>query len=314
MTTFKLAPLKVAAIRFTLLDACGVPNTSSCATFSSKNVITVEQAGEALDATEFPLVNADGDLEEYSTDPTRLKYLTVDFTISKAVPELIGWMTGDDVIRDDAATPSAVGWRTQTNSSVLSNFAAEVWTRLAGEDSCAGSAVYGYAIWPWLTSGTFHAITHGNTLSELKVSARTRTGSPWGGGPYSVNLSEAVATLGQPMALYEAVDPAEDHRLFVRTTLAPPLQSTNCGPVVGALTVVDDDGAGALLDATATIPTPVASTTPGYISWGDATAPALVAAGATDASHTYLAAGTYTVTYRPASQSDIVYTGSVTMA
>ncbi len=314
MSTFKLAPLKAAGIRLTLLDSCGVPVTSSCATFASKNVIAVEQAGETVDEVEFPLVNADGDLEEYSTDPPRLKYLTLDVTVSKAVPELVGWMTGDDVVVDNAATPSSVGWRTQTNSSALANFALEIWTRLAGESSCSGSAAFGYVLWPWLVGGTFYAITHNNGLSELKFSAKTKTGSPWGIGPYSVNLSQAVATLGQPMGLFEAVNPAEDHRIFQRTSLAPPLPSINCGPVVGTLVVVDDDAAGPLLAATATLPLPVASTTPGFVNWGDATPSTAVAAGALTATHAYAAAGPYTVTYRPSLNSDVVYTGSVTMA
>lgn len=314
MTTYKLAPLKAAAMRLTLLDSCGVPSVTSCAMFSSKNLISIEQAGEPLDETEFPLVNADGDLEEYSTDPSRLKYLTADIIVSKAVPTLVGWMTGDDVIHDNAATPSAVGWRTQANSSTLSNFALEIWTRLAGESSCSGAAAYGYVLWPWLYNGTMYEIKHENGLSELKISAKSRTGSPWGTGPYSVNLSKAVATLGQPMGLFEAVLAADDHRIFQRTELAPPVQSVNCGPVVGALVVVDDDGAGAGLAATATIPLPVADTTPGYISWGDATPAAAVLSGALTATHVYALAGTYSVTYRPSAHSDVVYTGSVTMA
>lgn len=314
MTTFKLAPLKGAGMRITLLDSCGVPDTGTCAMFSSKNLVSVAQTGETVDETEFPMINIDGDLEEYSTDPSRLKYLSLEVVVSKAVPELIGWMTGDDVIHDDAATPSAVGWRTQVNSSALSNFMFEIWTRLSGESSCSGSAAFGYVRWPWLIGGTFHEITHENGLSELKIMAKTRTGSPLGTGPYSVNLSKAAATLGQPMGLFEAINPAEDHRIFQRVELAPPLPSTNCGPVTGTLAVVDDDAAGPLLAATATIPLPVASTTPGYISWGDVTPPAAVAAGALTATHVYGAAGTYTVTYRPSAQSDVVYTGSVTMA
>jgi hypothetical protein len=314
VTTYRLAPLKATSFQVTLLDSCGVPSTAACARFASKGLISIEQAGEALDQTEFSLVNADGDLEEYAIDPSRLKYLTVDITVSKAVPELIGWMTGGDVITDDAASPSSVGWKTQTNSSALSNFAIETRTRLLGESSCAGSAAYCYVLWPWLYDGSFTVQTFENGLSELKISAKTRTGSPWGTGPYSVNLSKAAATLGQPMGLYEAVDPAEDHRILQRTELAPPLNSTACGAVAGVIAVVDDDGAGAGLAATATIPLPVADTTPGYINWGDATAADPVAAGALTATHVYALAGPYTVTYRPSAVSDVVYSGSVTMA
>lgn len=313
MTTYKLAPLKAAAIRFTKLDSCGVPSTASCATFSSKNLVMVEQSGETIDAAEFPLVNADGDLEEYQTDSPRLKYLKLEITVTKIVPELMAWLTGDTVITDNASSPSSIGWKTQANSSTMASVAMELWTRLAGQSSCSGSAAYGYALYPWLVNGTFYEIKHENALSDLKISAITKVGSPWGTGPYSVNLSKAVSTLGQPWPLFGAVSAADDHKIFQRTELAPPLASTACGVVVGALAVVDDDAAGAGLAATATMPAGT-GLTPGYINWGDASAAAAVASGATTATHTYALAGTYTVTYRPSAQSDVVYTGSVTMA
>lgn len=313
MTTYRLAPLKIVAYRITKLDSCGVYDPGTCAMFASQSIGSIERTGESADEVEFPLINANGDLEEYTSDGSRLKYQNLNIKLTKAVPELVGWMTGGDVIYDDAATSSAVGWRVQTNASQYANYAFEFWTRLSGEASCAGNAAYGYGIFPWIVRGTFYEVTHENALSDLVIMGQTTTGSPWSTGPYSVNLSEAVATLGHPMAMFEAVNAAEDHHLFQRTTLAPPAIINTCRSVVGSLTVVDDDGAGAGLDATATIPTPLASTTPGYIDWGDTTVSA-VASGAATAAHTYGAAGPYTVTYRPSAYSDVVYTGSVTMA
>lgn len=313
MTTYKLAPLKAAAIRFTLLDPCGVPSTSTCAKFASKNLVMIEQSGETLDEVEHQLINADGDLEVYQVDPKRLKYLNLDIQMSQVTPQLVNWLTGSDVIVDNAASPSSVGWHTQTNASALANVAMEVWTRLAGVSSCSGSAAYGYVLYPWLVGGAMDAVKWENGLAELKITAKTQAGSPWGTGPYSVNLSKAAATLGQPWPLFEAVL-ADEHRTFQRTEMAPPVSDTDCGLVVGPLAVVDDDGAGAGLAATATLPLPVASTTPGYINWGDATPAAAVLAGALTATHVYALAGAYTVTYRPSAHSDVVYTGSVTMA
>jgi len=313
VTTYRLAPLKLAGSRFTLLDACGVPSTSSCAMYSTKGIISVEQTVEETDAAEFLLQNADGDVEDYQTDGTRVKYLKLELMFTKVTPQLINWIAGETVIYDDAASPNAIGWATDTNSSTLANFAFEGWARLSGVHGCSGSnPTYGYFLYPWLVNGTFREIKHENALSDLKVTTITRTQSPWSTGPYSVNLSEAVATSGRPWPLFTAVG-AQQHRLFQRTRLAPPLATTDCGLVVGTLAVVDDDAAGAGLAATATIPTPVATTTPGYIDWGDGTV-ATVTAGSTVAHHTYLAAGVKTVKYYPSSQSDVVYTGSVTMA
>lgn len=313
MTIHRLAPLKIVAFRVTKLDACGAYDTGSCSMFASKSIGSIERTGETIDETEFPLVNADGDLEDYTSDAPRVKYLNLNIKLTKVVPELVNWMTGSDIIYDDAATPSAIGWRTQTNASANANYALEFWTRFAGEASCAGSQAYGYGVFPWIARGSFYEITHENALSDLVLMGQTRTASPWGAGPYSVALSEAVATLGHPVDLFEAVDATEDHQHFMRTRLAPPNIINSCRAVAGTMTVVDDDGAGAGLAATATMPTPLASTTPGYIDWGDGTV-ASVASGSTNATHTYATAGAKTVTYRPSAYSDVVYTGLVTMA
>lgn len=313
MTTYRLAPMKLAGSRFTLLDACGVPSTNSCAMYATKGLISIDQTAEETDSAEFLLQNADGDVEEYQSDAARVKYLKLEITFTKVTPQLINWVAGETVIYDNAASPNAIGWATDTNSATLANFALEGWTRLSGVSGCAGSSpAYGYVLWPWLVNGTFREIKHENALSDLKVTAITRTQSPWSTGPYSVNLSQAVSTSGRPWPLFTAVG-AQQHRITQRTLLAPPLATTDCGLVVGTLAVVDDDAGGAGLAATATIPTPVASTTPGYIDWGDSTV-SPVNAGATTATHTYLTTGLKTVKYYPSSQSDVVYTGTVTMA
>lgn len=312
MTTYALAPLKAVAMRATLLDSCGVYDPGSCAMFATPNLVSIEQTAQVSDQVEFPLINANGDLQEMDVDPERLKWLDLNIMVTKAIPELVNWMTGDALMYNDAASPSAIGWKTQTNSSALSNFALEIWTRLSGAASCSGTAVYGYVLWPWLKNGSFREIKHENGLSDLSIKAQTHTGSPWSTGPYSVGLSEAVATLGEPIPLVTAVG-SEDHRLFQRTTLGPPASTTDCTSVVGALAVVDDDGVGAGLDATATLPTPTTVTTPGFIDWGEGAGNVAVAAGSAVATHTYALAGTYTVEYRPSAYSDVVYTGDVTM-
>lgn len=313
MTTRKLAPMKLAGVRFTLLDACGVPSTAACAMYATKGVIMIEGTAEETDQAEFLLMNADGDVEEYQTDGARVKYLKQEITFTKVTPQLVNWIAGETVLYDDASSPTAIGWATDTNSSILANFALEGWTRLAGSTGCAGSnPAYGYVLWPWMVNGTFREIKFENGLAELKLTAITRTGSPWSTGPYSVNLSKATATLGHPMPLFTAVG-AQQHRLLHYTELAPPLPSTDCGLVVGTLAVVDDDTSGPGLAATATIPTPLATTTPGYIDWGDGTV-SPVAANAATATHTFSTTGAKTVKYRPSAQSDVVYTGTVTMA
>jgi hypothetical protein len=310
VTTYTLAPLKVAAMRLTLLDSCGNPNTGTCATFSTKTLASLAQTGEVVDGAEHQWVNADGDLEIYLTDPPQLKYLGLEITATQVTPEMMNWLTGDSVVSNDASTPSAIGWHTATGGSVNSSFALELWTRLGSPAGCTTPA-YGYVLFPWCYSGMFYEVTHENAPSVLKITAKTRNASPWGIGPYSVQLSAATATLGQPIPLLSSV-PTKDHKILLRTMLAPPAVSTDCTSVVGTMTVVDNDTVGAGLAATATIP--ATALTPGYVDWGDASSDTAVAAGATTATHTYALAGTYTVTYRSTVSSDRVYTGSVTMA
>lgn len=311
MTTYKLAPLRLVSAMFTRLDACGVPSTSPCARFSYSSLVKIEQSGEVQERQEFPLINADGVMEEFEASEPQVKFLTVGIQMLKAVPELVSWMTGDGLILDDAVAPSAVGWKTEGSSSALANFSLIGWTRLAGMAGCPTTARYGLLVYPWLVGGVMHSATAENAVMELMVTARTKKNSPFGSSPYLLNVSKAPATLGQPMGLYTPVG-ADDHRHFQYTELAPPVATTDCRPVVEPLVVVDDDGAGAGLAATATLPV-AATATPGFIDWGDLTVDPVLA-GAPTAAHVYALAGTYTVTYMPSGQAGPMYVGSVTMA
>ena len=132
MTTYKLSPLKLVALRFTLLDACGVPDTGSCATFASKNWASVDQTADVTDAVEHQWVNGDGVLELYQTDQPQLKALTLELMATQITPQIVNWITGDSLVNNDAASPSAVGWSTGVVQT-RSNFALEGWVRLGAE-------------------------------------------------------------------------------------------------------------------------------------------------------------------------------------
>lgn len=298
-------------MRFTKLNTCGAYDTGTCAQFVAPMMIVVDQTGETEKRVEFPVVNADGTQIYFASDPERLKYLNLEMTLTDVTPQLINWAAGETVVNDDAAVPSAIGWFLSEGSARLGNIAVEIWTRLHGTAACvAGGPRYGYVAWPWVTEGTMLGFKSENGTTELKINGRTSSGSPWGVGPYPIVKSLAVATLGNPLHLTPALR-AIDHRVLLVTTLAPPLATTDCAPVVGTLAVVDDDGAGPLLAATATLPT-AAGAIPGTIDWGDLDVD-VVLAGPT-AAHVYAAAGTYTVTYRSSTQSGPTYVGSVTMA
>lgn len=303
--------MRVPRVRFTKLTTCGVPDTGTCASITTKGIIEFEITGEEIERQEAILTNADGETLSVDTVPPSLKWLNFSAQMTGIDPYYYSWATGSTILYDDAATPVAIGIAEETNGAALANVAVEGWTRLAGANCVAGNPVYGYVLFPWIKDGTFHDVKLNSGLIECKLVGRTQSGSPWGVGPYPVLTSKAVATLGQPKELTTAVT-ATQHRLMMTTELAYPLVSSACGLVTGPLAVVDTDAGGPLLGATATLPTATGAI-PGVIDWGDLSAPVVVVAGPT-VTHTYAVAGAYTVTYRSSAQSGIKYVGTVTVA
>lgn len=305
-------PFRVPRVRFTKLSSCGVYDTGVCAMMVTKGIVEIALAKIGTDREMVPVVNADNEVLAMESNAPQLHGYTVTLKMTGIDPVYFSWLSGQTIRYDNAASPVAIGLASGANSALLGNVAFEGWTRLAGTACSAGVAQYGYLLLPWLRDGEFTDITFNNGLAECTLTARTSMASPWSTGPYSVHLSAAAGTLGQPWPLFTTVG-AEDHRIWEITKLPPPVPTAACGPVVGSFTTVDDDGAGAGLAATATLPTG-AGAAPGYIDWGDATAPVLIAAGNLTATHTYLAAGTKTVTWKPLNYSGPVYLSSVTMA
>lgn len=308
----EVTPFRVPRVRFTKLGSCGAYDTGSCAMWATKGVVEVSMESTGTDMAPIPVVNADGEVLAVESLPPTIHWYMVTMKMTGIQPEYFSWVSGQAIrYDDDPAGPTAIGLTSGANSSQLSSVAFEGWTRLAGRNCVSGQPQYGYLLLPWLVDGNFTNIMFNSGLTECTLTARTAMASPWGVGPYSVQVSKAAATLDEPWPLFTAVG-SEDLRVWETTLLPPPAVTTECGPVVGALVVVDDDGAGVNLDATATLPTG-AGAAPGYIDWGDGSAVAYVASGLT-AAHTYALAGPYTVTWRPSSYSGPVYTGTVTMA
>jgi hypothetical protein len=279
---------------------------------ATKGTVELAMTGVFQDAEDVTVVNADNELIASEQQPPVLLGYDVTAKMTGIEPDYLSWVTGQDVIYNDAAVPLPVGLASGANDAAIGNCAFEGWMRLAGE-SCSGTYPwYAYLLLPWLINGKFTDITFNKGLAECSFTARARNNSPWGVGPYPVVRSAAVATLNFPEELQTAVA-SDQYRILLRTTLPYPLVTTTCAPVTDttALAVVDDDGAGPLLNATATLPVG-AGLTPGTIDWGDAT-PITYEAGPL-ATHVYALAGTYTVTYRPWGQSGPLYTDVVVMA
>jgi hypothetical protein len=305
MATICATPFKVPAIRVTQLDECGVVVEGDCSTVVSNGIITVEIAREYEDREDFFKKNGDGVFCVTETDPPILKWINLTLTFCNVDPQLVRLLAGEALLEDDALVPNIIGFRNSQGASATVNAAVEVWTRTAGTSNCGdGTTRYGYLLFPWGIEGTISDLTLENGAADFVLTLRTQQGSPWGVGPYTVVESAAVATLGDPLPLFDAVGPL-DHELWILTTLQPPVASCGCIALPLPLVAVDSG----VLTATVTLPDGVL---PAFIDWGDL-ATETVTVGPT-AVHVYGIAGTYDIQLWPADVSSAPYTISLAVA
>lgn len=300
MATICATPFKVPALRATRLDECGVPVEGDCSTVVTNGTITVEIAREYEDREDFFKKNGDGVFCVTETDPPLLKWINLTLTFCNVDPYLVNLIAGEEVLLDDATPPNVIGFRASENAAANVNVAIEVWTRTTGGACGEGETRYGYLLFPWVIEGTISDLTLENGAADFVLTARTTSGSPWGVGPYTVVESAAVATLGDPMPLFDPVAPA-DHELWLWTTLAPPTNfECGCQPLPEAL-VATDTG---VLTATVTLPTGVDF--PVFVDWGDATP--LEEFTVDPITHVYALAGSYDISLYPGGVSSAAYT------
>lgn len=307
MASYCFKPIRVPKVRATLLDICGAPATGddgTCASVTTKGIITIEQTAELADMDDFYEKNADGEFCVQATTPEILKWYNLTLTFCLVDPELVYLLTKQALVLSNAPTPVAIGNDSAEGDIANVNFAFEAWTRLANQSDCGSGVKYGYVLWPWVVQGKMGDVTFQNGTANFVVTARTSRDSLWGVGPYTVMKSEATATLDNPMPLYTAIGSAT-HRRMIVTGLTPPVDSCGCTAIPLSLTAPVIAGLG----VTFTLPT---ATVPAYIEWGDGDTTSN-AAGPT-AQHTYSGAGTYTVRVWPQGTSSAAYTYSVTVA
>lgn len=307
-TCFSL--LRVPLVRVTKLTECGVVDNVSCSSATSSGIITIETTNEVEDRQDYFTLDADGNFCIRDTKPPQLKWINVTITFCQVDPELYNLMTQDPLVLNDAASPVAVGLRTQEGSADNSNFAFEAWMRVSGNANCAnGTITYGYFLFPWVTEGMIGDLTMENGAANFVVTGRTTYNSQWGTGPYNVLINETGVNANNPGPLLTAIG-AADHRHLQITELPPPLVNCGCTDVTPALTVVDP-GVGTTADLTI----PDADLLPAVVDWDDGGPLQTLPVGTTSpVNHVYGAPGTYDVTFRSLSHSAPTYTGSVVVA
>ena len=298
MATICATPFKVPRLRATLLDECGNVVEGDCSTVVTDGTITVEIAREYEDREDFFKKNGDGVFCVKETDPPILKWINLTMTFCNVDPNLVNLIAGEAVLEDDAEVPNVIGFRNTEGASALVNVAIEVWTRTTGGACGPGETRFGYLLFPWVIEGTISDLTLVNGAADFVLTARTRSGSPWGVGPYTVQESLAAATLGDPLPFYQIVG-ALDHEEWIWTTLEPPVAACGCIALPLAL-VASDTGV-----LTVTVTKPTAVSFPVFIDWGDATP--LEEFTAAPITHVYGIAGSYDISLYPGGISSAAY-------
>lgn len=306
---------KLTKVRLTKLNRCGARVDDGCSTFVDNCIVSIEETSEYKDREEWFFENGDGDFCSTVTTPPKLKWLNLTLTFNDVNPGVIPFLTGDTVILNDASpTPQQIGYGRDYGAASLSNFALEGWTRIASMcddfDACPddGNDWYGYTLYAWVKEGTMGDVTYQNDLANFVVEAIAVRNSPWGTGPYNVVKSAAAATLGVPMPLLSAYSTSRFKEVLL-TQLPPPFTQCDCSDLTPTALAFADSG---VLTGTLTLPTRGGSPIlPGYVTWGDVSAPELVTVGTT-AQHVYGAPGSYAPSYKPSNESGVTYAAAST--
>lgn len=294
MATKCLTPVKGRRIRVTKLDDCARPVYGEASSATSSGFVSVAFTANTTESDEISVLNAAGETCVYEPSETTLVGYGVEIAFCNVDPDVFALITGQDVVED--AQGDVVGFAINTKRKLTTGFALEIWTGVAGgSDACSTEGAqgnYGYMVVPFIRGGIVGDFTIENNAVTFTISGgNTREGNLWGVGPYNVQLS----ALGQPGPLLQPVDPADAFR-FLQTTVAPPEAACGARPLLDPTTEELTSISGAATGLTvAFTPTPADISAPAWYDFGDGTWAYLPSSALGATSHTYAAAGTYTV-------------------
>lgn len=218
-------------LRATLVDACGAPVAGPCSTIVTDGFISVAMSDQIESPDEFKVKSAGGTFCVNQRSQPLLNWIETTISLCQVNPELLNMLSGSPLVYDDAITPNAVGFGTDSDTYASASFALELWTnmgRVRGQAACAGGATrYGYLLLPWLIEGTIGDVTVENGPVNFSVKTITSEGNDWGVGPYDV----VYDSLGVASPLLVAI-PTTRHRHVQFTSLAPPAVVCGCQELV----------------------------------------------------------------------------------
>ena len=232
-TCFSLVRGRV--MRVTRLDGCGAVVPGPDAQVVSDGFISVALTAQTDEGTAISVTNAAGKVcISDEPCPTFTGYdIAVEFC--GVDPALIDIMTGQPIVENGAGT--AVGFRMNTAVDACdSGFALEVWSQVPAalcEPGQQGS--FGYFLVPFVKGGIIGDFTIANDAVNFTLSgAKSKDGSAWGVGPYSVTRDET----NLPSPLLVPIDPA-DHLNMELVTVAPPEPACGSMPLGSPATGAD---------------------------------------------------------------------------
>lgn len=218
-------------LRATLIDDCGAPVAGDCAQIVTDGFISVGMTDNVEAPDEFKQKNAGGNFCLNQRSTPELNWLEVTIILCEVMPELIQFLTGSRLVYDDAVTPNAIGFGTDSDVYATASVAIELWTNLGkrrGQTACSGGTTrYGYLLLPWLLEGTMTDTTIENAPAQWTINTITSDGNDWGVGPYDMQLDR----FGAASPLFEAI-PSTRHRHMQFTDMAPPDSLCACQELV----------------------------------------------------------------------------------
>lgn len=216
------------SVRVTNLDDCGNPEFGECGFATSDGFIQATLAPNVEAPDEFKQKNAHGVYLTNQRSRPLLNWIDLTIQFREVDFELFSMVTGQTKILNDAVSPEVVGLGLTEANFATGNIALELWMG-NDEEACGEGDLpwYGYNLLPWVVEGavtTVDPVTNG--MINFTIASRTRKGTPWGVGPYDVELSSIGANEPRPLV---ASVPTDAHWWGpIQTQLAPPESSCGC--------------------------------------------------------------------------------------
>lgn len=214
-------------IRVTRLDECGEPVEGACSQVVSKGFISVGMSDDVEAPDVANQKNANGEYCYYDQTDPQLNFVNAEIQLCEVDPDLFEMMTGAPLVLNAQGDTS--GFDTNHDTYASAAFALEVWSKAKATSNVAcppGGQEYGYFLMPFLKRGSFGDLTVENAGINFTVSATSERGTPWGVGPYDVELDAA----GNPGPLVTPIS-ATGHRRLMFTQVPPPDPMCGCQPL-----------------------------------------------------------------------------------